>query len=167
MKINNEKLVSLISELTHEVEGWCVRSEKPVGVVDDGKIITVVVYSESEARECGFDADDVESLIEFDELKQQNEILTRDYEVMKALYETDLEDRDKAVSELLEFVEEVRRTGDTRLASMVIAVIAKAKGEQFPQPSKKTGGDPCGECHLQAGETCDICGAIAKAKGEW
>lgn len=29
--------------------------------------------------------------------------------------------------ELLEFTEEVRRTGDTRLASMAIAVIAKAK----------------------------------------
>lgn len=64
-----------------------------------------------------------------DELKQQNEVLTRDYEAMKALYETDLEGRDKAISELLEFVKEVRRTGDTRLASMAIAVIAKVKGE--------------------------------------
>jgi hypothetical protein len=25
--------------------------------------------------------------------------------------------------------------------------------------SRKDGGEPCGECHLQAGETCDICGA--------
>lgn len=31
---------------------------------------------------------------------------------------------------LLEFAEEVRRTGDTRLASMAIALIAKATGEQ-------------------------------------
>jgi hypothetical protein len=31
--------------------------------------------------------------------------------------------------ELLEFAEEVRRTGDTRLASMAISLIAKAKGE--------------------------------------
>lgn len=23
----------------------------------------------------------------------------------------------------------------------------------------KTGEEPCGECHIQAGETCDICGA--------
>ena len=59
----------------------------------------------------------------------KNEVVKRDYEVMKAFYETDLEGRDKAISELLEFVEEVRRTGDTRLASMAIAVIAKAKGE--------------------------------------
>ena len=34
-----------------------------------------------------------------------------------------------AAPELLEFAEEVRRTGDTRLASMAIAVIAKAIGE--------------------------------------
>lgn len=34
-----------------------------------------------------------------------------------------------AAPELLEFAEEVHRTGDTRLASMAIAVIAKAKGE--------------------------------------
>ena len=34
-----------------------------------------------------------------------------------------------AAPELLEFAEEVRRTGDTRLASMAIAVIAKATGE--------------------------------------
>lgn len=32
--------------------------------------------------------------------------------------------------ELLEFAKEVRRTGDTRLASMAIALIAKATGEQ-------------------------------------
>ena len=34
-----------------------------------------------------------------------------------------------AAPELLEFAEEVRRTGDTRLASLAIAVIAKAIGE--------------------------------------
>jgi hypothetical protein len=33
-----------------------------------------------------------------------------------------------ASPELLEFAEEVRRTGDTRLASMAIALIAKATG---------------------------------------
>ena len=32
--------------------------------------------------------------------------------------------------------------------------------EPFPQPSRKDGGEPCGECHIQAGETCDICGAV-------
>ena len=35
-----------------------------------------------------------------------------------------------AAPDLLEFAEEVRRTGDTRLASMAIAVIAKATGEK-------------------------------------
>ena len=33
-----------------------------------------------------------------------------------------------AAPELLEFAEEVRRSGDTRLASMAIAIIAKATG---------------------------------------
>lgn len=33
-----------------------------------------------------------------------------------------------AAPDLLELVEEVRRTGDTRLASMAIAIIAKATG---------------------------------------
>lgn len=33
--------------------------------------------------------------------------------------------------------------------------------EEFPQPSRKDGGEPCGECHIQPGETCDICGATA------
>ncbi len=32
-------------------------------------------------------------------------------------------------------------------------------GEPFPQPRRKDGGEPCGECHIQPGETCDICGA--------
>lgn len=31
--------------------------------------------------------------------------------------------------------------------------------EPFPQPSRKNGGEPCGECHLQPNEICDICGA--------
>ena len=34
-----------------------------------------------------------------------------------------------AAPDLLEFAEEVRRTGDTRLASMAIAVVAKATGD--------------------------------------
>ena len=33
-------------------------------------------------------------------------------------------------TDLLEFAEEVRRTGDTRLASMAIALIVKTTGEQ-------------------------------------
>lgn len=31
--------------------------------------------------------------------------------------------------------------------------------DAFPTPSRKDGGEPCGECHIQPGETCDICGA--------
>lgn len=31
----------------------------------------------------------------------------------------------------------------------------------FPQPRRQDGKEPCGECRLPAGETCDICGASA------
>ena len=34
-----------------------------------------------------------------------------------------------------------------------------ANAVSFPQPRRKDGEEPCGECHLQVGETCDICGA--------
>ena len=30
--------------------------------------------------------------------------------------------------------------------------------EEFPLPGRKDGELPCGECHIQPGETCDICG---------
>lgn len=33
----------------------------------------------------------------------------------------------------------------------------------LPQPRRNDGGEPCGECHVKAGETCDICGAVGKA----
>jgi len=36
--------------------------------------------------------------------------------------------------------------------------------EPFPQPRRKDGEEPCGECHIQPGERCDICGAVADAK---
>jgi hypothetical protein len=39
-----------------------------------------------------------------------------------------------AAPELLEFAQEVRRSGDTRLASMAIAVISKATGDDWKRP---------------------------------
>jgi hypothetical protein len=33
----------------------------------------------------------------------------------------------------------------------------------FPKPLRNDGGEPCGECHIKAGETCDICGATPMA----
>lgn len=42
------------------------------------------------------------------------------------------------------------------------------KGEplvHIPKDSR-AGKPPCGECHLQPGETCDICGAAAGVKGD-
>jgi hypothetical protein len=38
--------------------------------------------------------------------------------------------------------------------------------ETLPQPARKDGGEPCGECHIQPGETCDICGAINRTPAE-
>ncbi|TFZ55586.1 hypothetical protein E4V01_21935 [Methylorubrum sp. Q1] len=35
------------------------------------------------------------------------------------------------------------------------------QAETFPKPHRKDGEPPCGECYLNPGETCDICGAIA------
>ena len=37
--------------------------------------------------------------------------------------------------------------------------------EAFPQPQSNRGGKPCGECHIQADETCDICGATELPPG--
>jgi len=37
----------------------------------------------------------------------------------------------------------------------------KAVASEWPQPQRRDGKEPCGECHLPAGETCDICGATA------
>lgn len=31
---------------------------------------------------------------------------------------------------------------------------------EFPQPQRQDGKEPCGECRIQPGETCDICGAL-------
>lgn len=35
--------------------------------------------------------------------------------------------------------------------SLELAVLREAVGEQM---------NPCGECHLKPGETCDVCGAV-------
>lgn len=39
-------------------------------------------------------------------------------------------------------------------------------GEGFPQPQRRDGKPPCGECHLRPGETCDICGATTPLGAE-
>ena len=36
---------------------------------------------------------------------------------------------------------------------------ALAAPAPFPKPRRQDGRPPCGECHLQPGEICDICGA--------
>ncbi|WP_192258606.1 hypothetical protein [Mesorhizobium caraganae] len=33
--------------------------------------------------------------------------------------------------------------------------------DPFPSPQRRDGKEPCGECRIQPGETCDICGASA------
>lgn len=39
-----------------------------------------------------------------------------------------------------------------------------APAEPFPQPDRnRAGKEPCGECHIQPGETCCICGAFVLA----
>lgn len=38
-------------------------------------------------------------------------------------------------------------------------------GDAFPQTKRRDGQEPCGECHIKPGETCDICGAARPAGG--
>ena len=59
-----------------------------------------------------------------------------------------------------------------REAATVIRLLQAAlqpSGQTLPKPGRNDGGEPCGECHLQPGETCDICGAAQKKKptGMW
>lgn len=55
--------------------------------------------------------------------------------------------------------------GDLRNARATFSRLTAAEkkgGEPFPQPDRnRKGKEPCGECHIQPGETCDICGASA------
>jgi hypothetical protein len=39
------------------------------------------------------------------------------------------------------------------------AFLATTRNFQLPAPKLNIGGEPCGECHIRPGETCDICGA--------
>jgi hypothetical protein len=42
---------------------------------------------------------------------------------------------------------------------------AQARAERIAEALSTYGPDaPCGECHLQPGEICDVCGAIAEAE---
>lgn len=71
MKVNTEKLTSVINDLAFAVERGCSVCAQPIGIIGDGDIVVVAVYSESEAREYGFEIDNIdESIIEFEE---QNE----------------------------------------------------------------------------------------------
>lgn len=43
----------------------------------------------------------------------------------------------------------------------------EASASPFPQPDRnRKGKEPCGECHVQPGETCDICGASSDPERE-
>ena len=51
---------------------------------------------------------------------------------------------------------------DFRVSASQIALAAITKAtRQLAQPQRRDGKEPCGECRLKAGETCDICGAAA------
>lgn len=43
---------------------------------------------------------------------------------------------------------------------VAISEILSMIDEGFPQPARRDGLAPCGECRLNAGEVCDICGAV-------
>ena len=61
----------------------------------------------------------------------------------------------------------LQQVADAFKAAMeVVAVVRGAQArttaaEPFPQSQRRDGKEPCGECRLPKGETCDICGAAA------
>lgn len=88
-----------------------------------------------------------------DELKAQVERLTYELDRWKEV-DANKPDWEKLWEEQSEKV-------DT-LTAQVERLIAK-EGERISKAlvsiTCKDGGEPCGECHIQPGETCDICGA--------
>jgi len=59
---------------------------------------------------------------------------------------------------LRECQSELRAMGATGLVETIDDAL-QPSGQTLPKPGRNDGGEPCGECHLQPGETCDICGA--------
>lgn len=55
------------------------------------------------------------------------------------------------------------------LPEIITALHEREGGDRFPKPRRNDGGEPCGECNLKEGETCDICGAFSPGPGsvEW
>lgn len=51
---------------------------------------------------------------------------------------------------------------DFRVRAAQVASAAIAASSDFPKPQRRDGKEPCGECRLSVGETCDICGAVQK-----
>lgn len=67
MKINTEKLANVINDLAFAVERGCSVCAHPIGIIGDGDIVVVAVYSESEAIEYGFEVGNIDaSIIEFE-----------------------------------------------------------------------------------------------------
>lgn len=58
----------------------------------------------------------------------------------------------------------IRRLQIEAAEDIVIASLSPELLVRIPKDSR-AGKPPCGECHLQPGETCDICGAAAGVKG--
>ncbi|KRS15632.1 hypothetical protein XM52_22590 [Roseovarius indicus] len=58
---------------------------------------------------------------------------------------------------LLEIIREEQRRGE--------ACPCGGSNEMCGCQNRPNRKEPCGECHLQPGETCDICGAQELAKG--
>jgi hypothetical protein len=43
---------------------------------------------------------------------------------------------------------------------VMVEVAIVSSSAELPKPQRRDGKEPCGECHLQVGEVCDICGAV-------
>lgn len=84
----------------------------------------------------------------------------------KAVVRKLVEDRDAARAEgfaqgieaAVELHEQLWRETDAYKRERIRALSPTPQAD-FPKPARKDGRDPCGECRLQLGEICDICGA--------
>lgn len=86
----------------------------------------------------------------------REEVKQRIYRVLRAWQQGGFapsnSERDDAAREMQEARDAVDRLADLVQRSQPLVHIPK---------DTRVGGLPCGECHLQAGETCDTCGAKA------
>ena len=112
------------------------------------------------------------------DLKEDNDLCIKRLRLDNAQLQYALENSETIVSDLSVLVKRLVRSlrrdaPDNRLTDTAINYLKRKhllesslRDEDFPSPiCKKDCCSPCGECHLNVGEKCDICGAVEIADG--